>query len=300
MHIKGENLLSISEWKGIIDQLEILNVKKVIVIGGEPCLHRNINELLEYLATKNMAITLFTNGYFLEGELLETVIKNKIDVKVSLYGHNSVIHDGITGIKGSFDKLIQNIVLLRDNGVNVYIATTLMKENEEYYEDINAFIKKLNVSGAKFDVIREVVNGSQCEHLPDQKSIIQKAYRKRANFFIRKYEFDEYILHNTCWYSKLVVCENGDILPCVFERNRKCGNVREKTLKNILESSELKRCWDFDFSQIDECRVCEYRYACKDCRPMAESVGNILGKNPRCLYKPYKGEWESEACTSKL
>ena len=43
------------------------------------------------------------------------------------------------------------------------------------------------------------------------------------------------------------------------------------------------------------CKDCEYRFACKDCRPLAKSVdGCQNGKNPRCKYDPYTGNWNKE------
>lgn len=299
-HIKGKQVLSLIQWKKVIDEVEKLKVERIIVIGGEPCLHENVKEILEYLARKDLAVTLFTNAFYLEGELLNTIIQNKTDVKVSLYGHNADIHNKITGVKGSFEKLIRNIEILKENGVNVYVAITLMKENEDYYNEMKKFVKELNVKGVKFDVIRDVIGGNQCEHFPEKEYIIQSVYRKKANFFIRKKNFDELEHHNTCWYGKLVVCENGDVLPCVFERNIKCGNVKENKLEEILRSESLRRCWEFDLSKVDVCCECEYRYACKDCRPMAIAAGNLFGKNPRCLYNPYTGDWGPEHNEKKL
>lgn len=293
-HLAGNDLLTLEEWKNVIDQIKFLNVNRVVVIGGEPCIHKNIKEILKYLADNSIATTLFTNGYFLDEDLMKIIIDNQIDVKVSLYGHNKEIHDAITGVQGSFDKLISSMKILLHNGVKVNVAVTLMKENEKYAENIRMFLKTLNVTGIKFDVIREVIDGQQSAHMPTDTDVIESAYRRKANFSIDKKGFDEYINRNTCWYGRLVISENGDILPCVFERNIKCGNIKENNIIDIINSDKMKKCWNCDFSNIDECRDCEYRYACKDCRPMAIALGKEKGKNPRCLYNPYKGVWNNE------
>lgn len=299
-HTTGSNLLTLTEWKKVIDQLEENNVERVVVIGGEPCLCNNLPILLEYIAEKGIKTTLFTNAYYLYENIIEEIIKYKIDVKVSLYGHTAKIHDSITGIDGSFERLINNIHTLLKNGVRVYIAVTLMRENEKYYSEIKQFVKTLGVSGIKYDVIREVVNGTQNEHLPIDKAILNMSYRKKPNFFVRKEEFDKFVNHNTCWYGKLVVCENGDVLPCVFARNVICGNVHRNTISELLLDSKLRNCWELDFSKINICMDCEYRFACKDCRPMAMACGNIFLKNYRCIYNPYNGEWENEKLERKI
>jgi len=40
------------------------------------------------------------------------------------------------------------------------------------------------------------------------------------------------------------------------------------------------------------CGSCEYRFACKDCRPMAYAEhGRMTDQNPRCCYDPMTGRW---------
>ena len=296
-HIASGNTLTLEQWKKVIDQIIELGVKRVVVIGGEPCIHKNIVEILQYLRLKKetLSITLFTNGYFFDERLFEVVIENRIDVKLSLYGHTAEIHDSITGVKGSFSRLKNTVFRLTDNGVNVNVAITLMKENEKYYEDIKSFVKKLPVKVYKFDVIREVVNGTQNAHVPMTKKVVEMAYRNKPNFYAPKGQFDNNIYYNSCWNGKMVITETGDILPCVFARNHVCGNINDVSLNEVIYGeTQLKKCWENTYDTVDECNVCEYRYACHDCRPIAESAKDLYTKNPRCKYNPFKGEWINE------
>lgn len=298
-HVSKGNLLSLDEWKKVIDDLKELGVGRVVVIGGEPCIHKNIIQILKYLCENNLSTTLFTNGYFLNGELLKTVILTKTRVKVSLYGHNANIHEKITGIKGSFNKLIAAIRQLEDNKVDVHVAITIMKENENYINEIRSFVRSLGVQGYKFDVIREVVCGTQSIHVPISREAISFAFRWKPNFYVSKDQFDWNIDHNSCWYGKIVISENGDVLPCVFARNHIVNNIRFKNIKEIMDSDILKY-WDMPLGIIETCKDCEYRYACKDCRPIAESANALYSKNPRCKYDPYKGVWANDNGQTEL
>lgn len=68
-------------------------------------------------------------------------------------------------------------------------------------------------------------------------------------------------------------------------------------MTEILESSILKETWELTKDKVLVCKHCEYRYACFDCRPLAEGLS--CGKSysnapyPRCTYNPYTGEWGS-------
>ena len=291
-HVASRNLLSLDKWKSIIVELKVLAVNRVVVIGGEPCAHKDIKELLIFLSNKKIDITLFTNGTLLDDELMNIIIKNQIKVKVSLYGHIAEIHDAITIRKGSFEKLVKSIHLLKSNGVTVDVAVVAMKENQEHLGEIQAFIKSLDITYRGYDVIRNVFGGSQSEHTPNKKEVIAKAKYTKPVFITYKNQFDANFRRNSCWYGKFAITENGDIIPCVFERNVVYGNVNTNSLAEILVSETLKDNWFRDFSKIETCRDCEFRFACKDCRPLGISVcGNLNEKNPRCLYNPYSGEW---------
>ena len=252
----SEKSLTLEEWKKVIHEVVDLKPKRIVVIGGEPCLHKDIISILKYIRELDdrISITLFTNGYFLKGELINIIVENRIEVKLSMYGHCAEIHDRITGIGGSFDRLVGAIDTLQKHDVPVNIAVTLMKENECYYEEIKDFVLGLKVRGYKFDVIREVIDGTQNDHKPILKSIIEKAYRTTPNFYVQKLEFDSNYYFNSCWKGKIVITETGDVLPCVFGRNHICGNIREQSIKSIITqkgNNSLRKLWEKSLRTIE-------------------------------------------------
>ena len=54
--------LPISEWKGIIDELCEKGVAGIVIEGGEPTLYEGIEEIVEYVKSKNLYAILITNG----------------------------------------------------------------------------------------------------------------------------------------------------------------------------------------------------------------------------------------------
>lgn len=293
-HIQSKNILSLEKWKEIIDELKELNVNRVVVIGGEPTLNNNIKDILKYLSVKKIPTTLFTNASFVDDELRNVIVENDIRLKISLYGYNAFTHDSITGREGSFDILVNNIKYFLKKSVDISVAVTLMKENEHCVKEIEEFINSLGIKRYKFDVIREVYCGTQHNHIPTMDKIKDYSLRTQPNFKTDKEFFDKYFDKNTCWYGKLVVTEEGNVLPCVFERNIIFGNVTTNTIAEIISNEKTSYYWGLDYSKIDICKDCEYRFACTDCRPLAFSkAGNIFEKNIRCTYNPYKGEWQN-------
>lgn len=291
-HRPNKAALTLPEWQSVIDQIAAEKVRRVVVIGGEPCTHKDITRILGYLGEKGIPTTLFTNGSLLKQDLFDTILQYGIEVKFSLYGHTPEIHDKITGKPGSHQTLAGNIKKLLACGAKVSVSVVLMKENENHLQDIRAFLNDLGVSHFKFDVIREVFLGRQSSHIPVRQEVINISRRLKPSFKIKKDRFEKLFNKNTCWYGKLVVGEDGNILPCVFSRNISLGNIRSSTLKEILHSEALAAYWGLGFSQIDNCQSCEFRFACKDCRPIAASRdGALTQQNPRCTYNPHTGVW---------
>lgn len=291
-HVSATHTLTTQEWLNVIDQLKEEGVQRVVVIGGEPCCFKDVKTILEYLAQYNISTTLFSNGTLFNDSLIELMAQHNILAKFSLYGHTAEIHDSITLVKGSFDKLMATIQRLKQANVTVDIAVVAMRENQDYQEEIRDFITSLGITYRGYDVIRNVYGGTQNEHTPTNQDIINSSTFTKPSFVANKTRFDDNYYKNSCWHGKFAIIETGDVLPCVFERNLSYGNVRTQSIKEIMTGESLMQNWYKDFSNITQCKDCEYRFGCKDCRPLALSCkGDINDKNPRCLYNPYTGIW---------
>lgn len=293
-HKSAKVLLDIEDWKNIIIKLKKLEVKRIVVIGGEPCTYKHIDQILECLCENKIKTTLFTNGTLFSDSLKKLIVQNKdnIKIKVSLYGDNCHSHDQITQVDGSFQKLEDTIKYFKQNNVDVDIAVVVMKENQDAVDKIEKYINDLSIKYNGYDVIRNVFGGTQDKHTPDNVDIIARSTFLKPEFFASIERFTNNTYKNSCWFGKLAITETGDVLPCVFERNIIYGNTKVDSLENILTSISLKENWFYDFRQVDYCKDCEFRFACRDCRPLAlATAGKIKDKNPRCTYNPYTGEW---------
>lgn len=294
VHRGSSDSLTLSQWFDVIDQLGHLKIKRLIIIGGEPCCNPDIMEILERAMQYDINITLFTNGTCITDALLQYIIRNKINVKMSIYGHCAKVHDLITTIPGSFEKTIDSAKRLIAGGVSVSAAIIIMKENEQYVQSILDYVKSIGMKCSRYDVIREVFKGTQNSHIPLNSEVISEVYRTVPNFKADKILFYDNVYKNSCWYGKISIMDNGDVIPCEFERDFIYGNVKKSSINEIIHGEAVDKGWFMDFGQIDGCKDCEYRFACRDCRPMGRGTnGEYESKNPRCRYDVYSGVWLS-------
>lgn len=292
-HKSRSQSLGISDWMRIIKELYDCGCPNIQFIGGEPACYKNVIELIDYAGSFDFkSIGFFTNATIIDDYLLECFVRNKVKVKVSLYGDTAELHDSITLIRGSFEKTVKSIKELIKKDIDVEVAITVMRENQEHYEQIIQFIKDLGVKRYKFDLVREVCGCNQNCHLSTRSDLIKRKYRTEPKFLISEEQFNNALTQNTCWYGKFAITEDGSVIPCVFERNTVIGNLKGISVFDLLKSDQLNKIWCLDFSQIEECKDCEFRYACKDCRPLGLLNGGLYKKSVRCLYHPLVGEWE--------
>lgn len=292
-HFETDNAISFEKWISILDELSEVGCKNIQFIGGEPTLYSKLPELLDYAHQIGFkSIVIFSNLSNLSEKLLKSIVNSGCKIRFSIYGSNALIHESVTQIKGSFDKLVKNLKILIENHVKVSPATIIMKENETDKENIPKFLKSISSSfgteSERFDEIRKVYGGNQEKHMVKNPTCV----KNHPGFIANKSYFDNSVNKNTCWHGKFAISTNGDVYPCEFERSIVYGNVNKQSVKEILNSPILNKCWGMSFKHINFCKDCEYRFACKDCRPLGYADRGILtDKSYRCSYNPYTGKW---------
>lgn len=292
----GLRLLNLKQWEEVILQLERFKPKRIILIGGEPLLFKDIELLIEFISNRNKQtdIILYSNLTLLTDEVVACIIKNNVKVVTSVYSKNKEIHDKITNHIGSFDKTIAGIKKLRSKGVYVQANTVIMKYNVEETQSIQEFLYGITGRKAKIDVVRDV--GKEKSNLiPGLQGLKCGGVKIKPNFQgISKAEFIKNFSGNSCWQGKINIGCNGEISPCIMGEkfiNLKY-NVFTHSIEEILSEYLKKEVWNVSRDLIKVCCDCEYRYVCKDCRPVAVESEKIYERGNTCKYNPYERRWE--------
>lgn len=298
--IDKDKILKTKDWKDIIDKLLEYGCKDIQLIGGEPMVHKDFYEILEYAHEKGMKrIDVFTNGTFIDEQSIKIFKKTNASIRVSVYGHNAEIHDKITKQKGSFESNKRGLQLLKENNIPTSIAVVIMKENEKYIANIKEYIINMGHKYNGYDVIRPSCITDKKDHSITDIKVLSSRYNTKPEFWTSNNSFIESHFYNSCWNGKIAITTKGDILPCIFARDEIIGNIREA--QEGLTEKIIKK-WRKTKEDVETCKDCEFRYCCHDCRPLAKAInGENMSKYPRCCYNPYKGIWEELIeCTKEI
>ena len=134
---------SFEELINIIDQVYESGCRWINILGGEPLLRNDIEELIDYMKQKGMLVEMTTNGYFIKKRI--SALKKIDHLAISLDG-NKESNDRARG-EDSFEKIVEGIEYAVQNGIKVRIHATLSKRTMagESLEFLSNFCKKLNI-----------------------------------------------------------------------------------------------------------------------------------------------------------
>lgn len=263
------------------DQLASIGVKNIQIIGGEPMiLGQDLIPMIQHATNRFKNVEVFTNGTLLTDWWANFFQENNIKVALSVYSYDENMHDKVTKVSGSHQKTIQAIQRLADRNIKYRIANVLMK-NVNLGEK-NTELYKLNPSK---DIVRMAGRGNLSllsRELLEQKLITERTFSALLSMaLLQRIRYG----HN-CFSRRLYIAADLKVYPCVMERRILHGSLKTGNLKDILNHD----IFTLDKDRINECKDCEFRYCCHDCRPDSLS-GNIFEKPWNCTYDPYKGSW---------
>ncbi len=117
----------------------------LLITGGEPLLREDFKEIYTELSKLGFIISINTNGYLINDEIIEVFKKNPpTRVNVSLYGASAETYENVTGVP-AFSRVIENVIKLRDMGIDIRFNGTFTALNAHDAEMIYNISRELNV-----------------------------------------------------------------------------------------------------------------------------------------------------------
>lgn len=152
---------------------------------------------------------------------------------------------------------------------NIYLYNATSSTSRDYDENTKGcYPLKM---GTVYYVDAEL-NNNNCGYISDYSKI----YRN-AEFYKMSQD------HNSCLYKKVSLDKDGNV--------RNCPSMFEKYdlsegLEKITKSPAFRKYWNITKKDVEDCKDCEFRFNCLDCR--AHTKGNGMFNKPiTCKYNPF-------------
>lgn len=125
---------ALDEIKNIIDQLACAGTLRISLTGGEPLLREDIGEIITYIKSKHIFVSLNSNGILISEKI--NLIKNTDLIQLSLDGPK-LVHDSIRNTE-SYDSVIESAEILSGSGIKFSFNATISGQS---IDDIEHIIK---------------------------------------------------------------------------------------------------------------------------------------------------------------
>jgi MoaA/NifB/PqqE/SkfB family radical SAM enzyme len=105
-------IMTIADWKRLVDEIADHGIKQILVRGGEPFLMPDIIALLEHIGSKGIFTAIDSNGTQL-GKYAEDLVRiGQLHITVSVDGPEE-IHDQVRGVKGCYRQIAEAIAAVK-------------------------------------------------------------------------------------------------------------------------------------------------------------------------------------------
>ncbi len=135
--------MSIKRWKEIFHEARNLGIEQVTISGGDPLFHKNSIDLLEELIKLKMLFLVSTKCHVTKEKaarlkaigMADPINQITREIQFSLDGPNSLIADTMAGVPGFYEKAIDSIKNLKENGLKFRVKAVVTPFNADYIED---------------------------------------------------------------------------------------------------------------------------------------------------------------------
>lgn len=159
-------------FKDILRQGMELGLSGVKLTGGEPLIHPNIEEILDYISETGLWLTIETNGTRCTPEIAKKIAKNNRPfVSISLDAPDAETHEWVRGVADCFDAALEGVRNLVRVGVRPQIIMSVMRRNADKLEALVRLAEKENAESVKFNLVTPTARGEQMQKSGETLSI---------------------------------------------------------------------------------------------------------------------------------
>lgn len=149
-------------FREIVKQAKPMGLTSVKLTGGEPLLHQEIEEILDFVRAEDLYLAVETNGLMCTPELAHKVAACKDPfVSVSLDGAEAETHEWVRGVRDCFDSALEGIANLVNARINPQIIMTIMRCNRDQLEPLVRLVEILGGESVKFNILQPTARGER-------------------------------------------------------------------------------------------------------------------------------------------
>jgi radical SAM protein with 4Fe4S-binding SPASM domain len=184
------NSLTTLEIKNIIGDAASLGTRTLVLMGGEPLMHKDFFEICDYSKRRGIRkIETSTNGSRITENVARKLAKYLDNIQLSVLGSTAKTHDKIVGVRGAWEKIIESSYFLHKSGISIQINFTIMENNLSEIELMPKFAKEIGANSLRFSSLIPNGRGGNLHSFSQQELIsIGSKIEQLASFENSKFD----------------------------------------------------------------------------------------------------------------
>lgn len=277
--IRGEekqSSLDVEYLKKILKQNDFSKYQ-LLLTGGEPTLHKQLNEIIELTRPCFKSICINTNGT--NSDWLDKLTSKDIHIQISLDGTEEIHNQlRIQNKKNIFLLLQETIEKIEKFNIPYNLSTTISKRNVSNIEELAQYIcrfqkmaywkisPQLPFGCGEFDTYIDTTTwNTLVEKLLDTVNV-RMHIKKLFDFsIIEKYQNQlPKNISSNCGSAKtkFYIYPDFTVYPCTCLTDFPIGNLKNQTLKEIQQAKYTKKFSSYCVDLTSACAKCEYLKFC--------------------------------------
>lgn len=214
--------LSWDQVLSVVDDGARLGFTTIQFTGGDPLLSPWLLPAVQRAKEQGYAtIEVYTNGLALRPDLAQALTQHGVSFAFSMYSHRAAVHDSITRTPDSWDRTCRAIRCAIEAGAVVRVGGVLREENAGDLASLRQLLAEMGVAPERISVDRERPVGrghwdekTQLDHRPPTEM--------------------HQVSSGSARRGKLAVTYEGNIVPCIFDRQVVLGSLADQGLRASL------------------------------------------------------------------
>ncbi|MBO7422438.1 MAG: radical SAM protein [Oscillospiraceae bacterium] len=278
--------LSVEEYKIILDQVkEDFDISHVFlcITGGEPLLRKDFFEILGYANQLGYHWGMTTNGTLITRDIAHKLAESGMrTVSVSIDGLQET-HDRLRGLPGGYERAMQGIRNLIDEGAfqTIQVTTVVNHQNISELDELFEIMDGIDIDSWRVINLEPIGRALQYPEMMCTKEDYIRLFdfirEKRTAGYPVEYGCSHFLgleyereIRNWYWFcgaglTTASIMANGDIGACLdIERRPETiqGNIRKDRFSDVWKNRF--KIFRKDLTENSEyCKDCDYRSFCR-------------------------------------
>jgi radical SAM protein with 4Fe4S-binding SPASM domain len=229
-------------FNNLIDQIKDTGFYVQLFFQGEPYINKDLPAMIRFAQSKNIYISISTNGHFVNEKNVDYVLDNAPDKLIfSVDGLDEESYQNYR-VGGTFKQADEGLRALVNRKIErslnkpfIELQFIVMKQNENQLENVKNYCSEIGVDKLVFKTMQISSYENAVKFLPTNKKY--RRYVLENNSFRIKNE-----IKNHCFalWRTSVITWDGRVVPCCFDKDaqNEIGKINGRALSGVWHSPE--------------------------------------------------------------